>query len=330
MGTPTLQLWEILFYYFLGNILPFVFSDLFSEVSISKFLDEFCNILIFSIYHYFQLYLLVPFTECFVHIIIYLIFESTFLLSVLLFIICHFCVTGISSFVPQMLFINYSFFKLIFGCIVFAAFWALSLVLGSGGYSLLQCLSISFGGFSCCRVQALGWAGFSSCSMWAQQQRRVGFVTSRHVGSFQTRDQTHVPCIVWQILVHSATRKVPPITALKSPSPCILLTPERLFTSVCIFLTRLQVFITQFVIPGLLFILRSETLNILWKIVGVEYWFVKSMSRCSSRTLVFHWAPTIANVGRAFLCHHLSLWARHSPDAPLWSVDGWTGPGCAG
>ena len=109
-----------------------------------------------------------------------------------------------------------------------------------------------------------------------------------------------------------------------------LLTPERLFTSVCIFLTRLQVFITWFVIPGLLFILRSETLNILWKIVGMEYWFVKSMSRCSSRTLVFHWAPTIANVGRAFLCHHLSLWARHSPDAPLWSVDGWTGPGCAG
>lgn len=127
------------FYYFLGNVLPSVFSALFSEGPISKFLDEFCNILIFLIYHFFQLYPSVPFTECFVHIIIYLISEGTFLLSVLLFIICHFCVTGISSFVPQMLFINYSFLKLInfWSHCLFAAFWGLSLVLGSGGSSLV-------------------------------------------------------------------------------------------------------------------------------------------------------------------------------------------------
>lgn len=212
---------------------------------------------------------------------------------------------------------------------VFAAFWGPSLGLRSRGCSLLWCSSISLGGSSC-REQALGWAGFRSCSMWAQQQWHISFVALRHVGSSQTRYQTRVPCIVWQTFFHCATRAGPPITALKSASPCIVSVHPRMLFCFCIFLTMLQVFITRFVILGLLFILKSETLNILQKIVGVEYWFVKSMSRCSSRTLAFHWAPTIANVRRAFLCHHLSLWARHSLDAPLWSTDGWTGPGGAG
>ena len=35
----------------------------------------------------------------------------------------------------------------------------------------------------------------SGCGTWAQQLWAVGFVALQHVGSFWTRDQTHVPCI---------------------------------------------------------------------------------------------------------------------------------------
>ena len=37
----------------------------------------------------------------------------------------------------------------------------------------------------------------------------MGLVAPQHVGSSQTRDQTHVPCIDKQILNHCATREVP-------------------------------------------------------------------------------------------------------------------------
>ena len=47
MGTPPLQLWENFFYYFFGDLLPTVFSDLLSEAPISKSLDRFTYILIF-------------------------------------------------------------------------------------------------------------------------------------------------------------------------------------------------------------------------------------------------------------------------------------------
>ena len=63
-------------------------------------------------------------------------------------------------------------------------------------------------GFSCCGAQALEHAGFSSCGTWAQQLRRTGLVAPQHVGSSQTRDGTHVPCIGWRILNHCATRDV--------------------------------------------------------------------------------------------------------------------------
>ena len=42
--------------------------------------------------------------------------------------------------------------------------------------------------------------GFSSCSAWAQLC--TGSVALRHVGSSQTRDRTHVPCIGRWILTH--------------------------------------------------------------------------------------------------------------------------------
>ena len=41
-------------------------------------------------------------------------------------------------------------------------------------------------GFSCCEAQTLG--------AWAQKLQLTDLVALRHVGSFWTRDQTHVPC----------------------------------------------------------------------------------------------------------------------------------------
>ena len=58
------------------------------------------------------------------------------------------------------------------------------------------------GGFSCFRARAVGYMGLSGCSTWAQQ------LCHGHVGSSRTRDQTCVPCIGKQTLVHYITRKV--------------------------------------------------------------------------------------------------------------------------
>ena len=58
----------------------------------------------------------------------------------------------------------------------------------------------SRGGFSRCRTQALG-----SRAQWLW---RTGFVAPWHVGSSQTRDRTHVPCLGRWILNHWTTREV--------------------------------------------------------------------------------------------------------------------------
>ena len=67
----------------------------------------------------------------------------------------------------------------------------------------LQCVGFSSWWLSCWRARALGCAGssscgrrgLSSCSSWAAQAQELwptGLVASQHVGSFQTRDRTHV------------------------------------------------------------------------------------------------------------------------------------------
>ena len=68
------------------------------------------------------------------------------------------------------------------------------------GLAFLYCgewelLSSSRGGFSCRGAQALGLA-------------YPGLAAPQHVESFQTRDQTHVPCIGRQILIHCTTKEV--------------------------------------------------------------------------------------------------------------------------
>ena len=59
--------------------------------------------------------------------------------------------------------------------------------------------------------------GLSSCGC-------VGLVAPQHVGSLQTRDRTHVPCISKQILIRCTTREVPrrdfviPVSMLELPT----------------------------------------------------------------------------------------------------------------
>ena len=64
-------------------------------------------------------------------------------------------------------------------------------------------------GFSC-GAQTLGRTGFSSCGSRALDHglSSTGLVAPQRVGSFQTGDQTCVPCIGRRILYHSATREV--------------------------------------------------------------------------------------------------------------------------
>ena len=100
---------------------------------------------------------------------------------------------------------------------VFVAAHGLSLVVVSGGYSSLQCAGFSLWWLLLLQSTGSRHAGFSSCStraqqLWfagsgaqAQQLWLTGLVALRHVGSSQTRDQTHVPCIGRQILNHCAT-----------------------------------------------------------------------------------------------------------------------------
>ena len=60
-------------------------------------------------------------------------------------------------------------------------------------------------GWGSCGARALG---FSSCSTWAQYLWYLGLIALQHVDSSQTRDQTRVPCIGRQVLIHWTTREV--------------------------------------------------------------------------------------------------------------------------
>lgn len=86
-------------------------------------------------------------------------------------------------------------------CWVFVAVHEPSLAAVSGATLLVRAQASPRSGFSCWGARALG--------AQAQQLRRMGLVALGHVGSSQTRDWTHVPCISRQILFHGATRKAP-------------------------------------------------------------------------------------------------------------------------
>ena len=73
----------------------------------------------------------------------------------------------------------------------------------------------------CCRTWVVGGEGAVHCraralSAWAAVVEHTGSVVVVHdlvalqpVGSSQTRDQTHVPCIARQVFILCATREVP-------------------------------------------------------------------------------------------------------------------------
>ena len=81
---------------------------------------------------------------------------------------------------------------------VFVAAHGLSLVAASGGYS--SCMDFS--------LQWLILWILDSRAFGLQQLWCMGLVTSQHVESSWTRDQTCVPCIGRWILNHLTTRKV--------------------------------------------------------------------------------------------------------------------------
>lgn len=187
---------------------------------------------------------------------------------------------------------------------VFAAFWGFLWFEEQGLLFVVVLSSISLGG-SLCKKQAL-WVRQASVVVACGYKLAVAHWLCCW-GMWdppQMRYQTHVP-------LHCLADSFP-LCHQGSPTNysfevCILhclCSPRALFCF-CIFLTMLQVFHTWLWFLDLFW--ESETLSILRKIVGVEYWFVKSKSRCSRRELAFHWAPTITNVRRAFLCHHLSV-----------------------
>ena len=81
--------------------------------------------------------------------------------------------------------------------------------MASGGYSSLRCTGFSLWWLLLLRSTGSRRAGFSSCGSRAQQLWRTGLVAPQHVGSSQTRDRIHVPCIGRRILNHCASREVP-------------------------------------------------------------------------------------------------------------------------
>ena len=74
------------------------------------------------------------------------------------------------------------------------------------------------GGFFCGAWTLGAWAsGAAACGL-------TGVVTTRHVGSSQNRDRTHVPCIGRQILSHCTTREAWSVLNIKKkgwPIPSI-------------------------------------------------------------------------------------------------------------
>ena len=94
-------------------------------------------------------------------------------------------------------------------CWVFIAVHGLSLVVVSGAYSSLWCSGFSLQWLLLLQSTDSRHVGFSSCGTQAQYLWHMGLVAPWHVGSSQTRAQTHVLSIGWRILNHCATREVP-------------------------------------------------------------------------------------------------------------------------
>ena len=85
--------------------------------------------------------------------------------------------------------------------------WGLLFVVVHGLLTAVASLIVEYG-LQAHRLQQLQHTGSRA---QAQYLWRTGLVAPQHVGSSQTRDRTHVPCIGRRILNHCATREVPTI-----------------------------------------------------------------------------------------------------------------------
>ena len=94
----------------------------------------------------------------------------------------------------------YSFFFLFWLILVFVATQGLSLVAMRQGYLLSWCLGFSLRWLLLLQRTGSRHAGFMSFGAWTQLLWHRSLAALWHVGSSQTRDQTHVPCIDRQIL----------------------------------------------------------------------------------------------------------------------------------
>ena len=113
-------------------------------------------------------------------------------------VLCNCFPLAIYFFFKQYLFI----YLFIFGCVGSSFLCEGFLQVRRAGATLHRGARASHcRGLSCCGAQAP--------DVQAQQLWLTGLVTSRHVGSSQTRARTRVPCIGRQILNHCTTREAP-------------------------------------------------------------------------------------------------------------------------
>ena len=103
-----------------------------------------------------------------IHICIYIVFWNS----------CHACHTILNCYCLLFFFL---FLFIYWLCWVFVAPCGLSLVVASGGYSLLRCAGFSLWWFL----------------LWSMGSRHVGLVALRHVGSSWTRARTRGSCPHW-------------------------------------------------------------------------------------------------------------------------------------
>ena len=96
----------------------------------------------------------------------------------------------------------------------FIYFWLFWVFIAAHSLSLVTVLGASrFSGFSYGRAQAsiVGTPGLNNCDSRALERRLrscgTGLSVPRHVGSFQIKDRTGVPCVANCILNHWTTRE---------------------------------------------------------------------------------------------------------------------------
>ena len=106
----------------------------------------------------------------------------------------------------------------------------------SWGYSSLRCMGVPLQWLLLLQSTGSRCMGFSSCGVQAQQLWCTGLVALWHVGSSQTRDWMHVPCIGRQIPNHCTTREVPWMIILLRISYMWWITSLLLLSRLCLYL----------------------------------------------------------------------------------------------